>query len=291
MYTLHKIDHLYFVTHLVNLSYYKLPKDFVFEGESHDFWELIYVDQGEVEIAAGNTQYLLKAGELAFHCPNEYHNVVNHEHNSANILVIAFCCHSQHMKSLEHRILFLGPQEKQCLALISKEADTAYRHFDNVAPQIDLTKREDAPYGSDQIIETALEQLFIYICRRNENIRFEDRGIPTHHLHHHAELAAQAVSWLNDHLREKITLSILAEALNVSVSQIKRVFRDQLGTTVVAFLTDLRISEAKRLIREREYNFTQIAEAVGYDNIYYFSTQFKKQTGMTPTEYSRSVRQ
>lgn len=44
------------------------------------------------------------------------------------------------------------------------------------------------------------------------------------------------------------------------------------------------------MIRENNLSFTQIAEAVGYDNIYYFSSQFKKHTGMTPTEYSRSVR-
>ena len=46
----------------------------------------------------------------------------------------------------------------------------------------------------------------------------------------------------------------------------------------------------KRMIQEGNLNFTQIAEAVGYDNIYYFSTLFKKNTGMTLTEYSKSVR-
>ncbi|MBR6748075.1 MAG: helix-turn-helix transcriptional regulator, partial [Clostridia bacterium] len=52
----------------------------------------------------------------------------------------------------------------------------------------------------------------------------------------------------------------------------------------------LRISEAKRLINEGKLNINQISEAVGYDNIYYISSAFKKQTGMTLTEFSRSVR-
>jgi len=57
----------------------------------------------------------------------------------------------------------------------------------------------------------------------------------------------------------------------------------------MTYLTNYRIGEAKRLIQESNLNFSQIALAVGYDNIYYFSTIFKKHTGMTPTEYSKSL--
>ena len=58
---------------VVSAFYHKSPKDFKFAGESHDYWELIYVDRGRMLITAGSQQYVLKAGELAFHCPNEFH--------------------------------------------------------------------------------------------------------------------------------------------------------------------------------------------------------------------------
>ena len=77
---------------------------------------------------------------------------------------------------------------------------------------------------------------------------------------------------------------------NISITQLKRIFKEQTGTTIITYLTNFRIGEAKRMIQEGNLNFTQIAEAVGYDNIYYFSTLFKKNTGMTLTEYSKSVR-
>ena len=57
------------------------------------------------------------------------------------------------------------------------------------------------------------------------------------------------------------------------------------------YLTALRIGEAKRLIREGNLTFTQIAERLGIESIYYFSNLFKKQTGMSPTEYEKTLKE
>ena len=59
---------------IVNISYYKLENGYVFSGESHFFWEFIYVDRGSIVVTAGADKYFLKAGELAFHCPYEFHS-------------------------------------------------------------------------------------------------------------------------------------------------------------------------------------------------------------------------
>ena len=44
------------------------------------------------------------------------------------------------------------------------------------------------------------------------------------------------------------------------------------------------------MIREGRRNFTEIAAALGYQSLHYFSRHFKKVTGMTPSEYARSVK-
>ena len=53
---------------IVNISYYKLENGYVFSGESHFFWEFIYVDRGSIVVTAGADKYFLKAGELAKPC-------------------------------------------------------------------------------------------------------------------------------------------------------------------------------------------------------------------------------
>ena len=54
--------------------------------------------------------------------------------------------------------------------------------------------------------------------------------------------------------------------------------------------TGVSASQIKRMVREGKFNFTQIAEAVGCDSIYYFSSLFKKHTGKTLSEYARSLK-
>lgn len=289
MFQLHKIEPVFSITHLVNVSYYAIPSSFIWDGESHDFWEFVYVDKGEVLVEADKMTYLLKAGEMAFHRPNEYHRVSLYGDSPASILVIAFQCTSPAMENFSRKILFLGQQEKKCITEIVKEAENTYRYFDNLPPVVDLAKVDEPAVGSEQIIQTTLEQLFIYILRRNENIRFEARRVPKTHQHHHEVTVALVKQYLNEHLKEKISLDDISAHFNISSSQLKRIFKSYAGTTVISYLISLRIAEAKRLIREDELTFSQIAEQVGYDNIYYFSSQFKIQTGMTPTEYCRSV--
>ena len=52
---------------------------------------------------------------------------------------------------------------------------------------------------------------------------------------------------------------------------------------IIEFFTEMKVEFAKQLIRENQLNFTQISDFLGYSSIHYFSRQFKKVTGMTPS--------
>ena len=285
-----KLETVVFITDIVNISYYALPKNYIFGGESHDFWEFIYVDKGELIITADSRRYLLKAGELVFHCPGEFHDLQTIRNSTANIVVVSFACDSPCMEYFRSKILFLNPFEKECLLRVVRESESAYEFFEKSAPRINMQKKPDAPFGSDQLLKTSLEQLFIQIYRRQDGIGTRERRIGSNALQNHAIIAQQVQTYIRDHYAQKLTLEILAAQVNISVSQLKRTYKDQTGSSVIAYLTKIRIKEAKRLIRESNHNFTQIAELTGYDNIYYFSRRFKEETQMTPTEYALSLK-
>ena len=60
---------------LYTIHYYEFSKQYTFRGERHDFWEMVYVDRGEIHACAEEQDYLLKQGEILFHEPNEWHRL------------------------------------------------------------------------------------------------------------------------------------------------------------------------------------------------------------------------
>lgn len=290
MFTYHKLIPQFDVDSLINASCYHMTKEFQGFGESHDFWELLYCDKGEVDIQAADNHYLLKAGEMIFHCPNEWHDAKSYGDKPADVIILAFTCLSPHMSTFEKKILFLGPQEKECLRTIVKESEASYAFFDIDPPNVNLIRKSEAPFGSEQVIKSQLELLLIYIARRNKSVLASSREIASNNMHQHERLVEEAKQYMQDHMNEKINLKTIASNLGISVSLLKRIFHEQTDYTVISYLTSLKINEAKRLIRSNSLNFTQISEVLGYENIHYFSSQFKKEAGMTPTEYARSVR-
>ena len=61
------------VDKIFTIHYFEYMSDFSFPGESHDFWEFICVDKGDVKIRMGDSDIILKKGQVAFHKPNEFH--------------------------------------------------------------------------------------------------------------------------------------------------------------------------------------------------------------------------
>jgi len=82
-----------------------------------------------------------------------------------------------------------------------------------------------------------------------------------------------------------LTLTDIAEEIFLSVNYICAVFKRETGETINEYLTQVRVNEAKRLLRTTKLKVWEIAEHLGFENHNYFSTLFKKQTGMKPQQY------
>jgi AraC-like DNA-binding protein len=76
----------------------------------------------------------------------------------------------------------------------------------------------------------------------------------------------------------------------LSRTRIKNSFREKIGTGIIQYFRYIKIEKAKELIREENYNFSEIAEKLGFSSVHYFSSVFKKITDMTPSEYVISVK-
>ncbi|MBR3836746.1 MAG: AraC family transcriptional regulator [Clostridia bacterium] len=94
--------------------------------------------------------------------------------------------------------------------------------------------------------------------------------------------------YLYQHLSEKITLADVAEHCFFSPAYCDNLFKAQTGKSIIDYLIDRRVEQAKPLLVQGVYSIGRIGRMTGFQDANYFSRQFKKRTGLTPTEYRRT---
>ena len=97
----------------------------------------------------------------------------------------------------------------------------------------------------------------------------------------------QIISFIeNNYKNSMLSLEDVAKELNYSVSYISAILKKN-KTSFTKYLTDVRMEKAKYLLKNTEEKILSIANEVGYDDPYYFSHCFKKNSGMSPAEYRK----
>lgn len=100
-------------------------------------------------------------------------------------------------------------------------------------------------------------------------------------------LVIQAIQYINEHIREKISLRDVAAACCVTIRHISSVFKDTINLTVNDYINISKIDKAMRWLTESKLGMMEIASRLGYSSTQYFSTVFKRYTHVTPSEYRK----
>ena len=280
------------INRIISVHYFQYMSDFSFPGESHDFWELVCVDRGEIDALAGDRRLTLKKGNILFHKPNEFHNVLTNGKVSPSLVVIGFECHSPAIKSFEDQLMSVQDTEKELMAQIIVEARNTFSgRLDDPYQEELIFNSEPLTFGSAQLISHYLEQLIIHLYRR-----YFSYSLPVRSSRFLAEASSgndtynRIVRYMEEHLGERMTIDRICRDNLVGRSQLQKLFRDTKGCGVIEFFSMMKIDTAKQMIRDNQLNLTQIADRLGYNSIHYFSRQFKQITTMTPSEYATSIR-
>ena len=275
---------------LITVFYMEFSKDFKFDGESHDFWEMVYIDRGEMLCTADERSFVLKGGELTFHKPNEFHSLSSHGSTAPNVSIITFECKSAAMKYFAGKIFRPSSEERAILSLLFREALSAYEMVDKRNPLIQkLKKIENPPFGGSQMTKNLLEVFLISLHRstdvlaKRKRYQYKVDGIDIPYQ------VKELVDLLHASVYKKLTVGDIARELGKSVSTVKGLFELYRQGGIMNYYNSLKIEEAKRLIRRGEYNFSEIASLLQFDTPQYFSICFRRYARMSPQEYKRSI--
>ena len=101
-----------------------------------------------------------------------------------------------------------------------------------------------------------------------------------------SKYVADALDYIAENLSDPdISIRSIAESIDLSESHLSHIFKKETDYTVNAYITRYRMRTAMKLLKSRKHKIYEVAEMVGYRDIAYFSSTFKKVTGVNPSEY------
>ena len=124
-------------------------------------------------------------------------------------------------------------------------------------------------------------------CIDNLKIALFQRQSPKHQDRQEERTITLITRYLQEHLAEEISLSILAEEFHLSAQYISQLFKSEIGVGFLAYLTNIRMEQAKKLLLSTPLSIAEVSEQSGYGDYRVFTKVFKKSEGITPSQYRR----
>lgn len=98
----------------------------------------------------------------------------------------------------------------------------------------------------------------------------------------------EAVEYIHEHFCDRVlTVEMLAKMCSMSDTYFRKLFKERYSTTPLKYINKLKVDYAVELLRSEYYTVSEVAEKMGFDNVYYFSLFIKKETGKSPSQISQ----
>lgn len=287
---------------LMNTAIIQPP--YVHNRRQPDEYIIYVVKKGKMYLAENNVKYVLSPGDFIVLDPDYIH-----EGYQASYCEY-FYIHFRHDRITKFE--FASEQERT-LSIISKRNDSLksdpfsyayydnnqltfpkYYHFANTSDFIKICCLLDEAAGynanpleyykllcSCKVLEALVETYRSYVLYSTQNMA---AGLPKSY-----RKVQQLLAYLNTNYAEKITSVEVATKTECNFDYINRIFKQLTHRTIFTYLNMVRINHAKELISTTNMKLSEIGQAVGFSDLYYFSKVFKKATGISPSTFAKGV--
>ena len=272
-----------------SIYYFEFGKDFTHTPESHDFWEMVYVDNGRINAISDGRGFMLEQGQVIFHEPMEVHAHISDKHVANNMMVISFTTQSENMNFFKNKILTLDKTSKTILSLFLKEARNALGHIPNDYSNKETLHFIPSVFGGEQLLLCYFTEFLITLIRNGSNAQGNITSAKSSRDIAVNSMSELIVEYMKKNLSSNLTLKNLCEHFIIGKTQLCQIFNQNLGQSPMEYYSGLKIEEAKKLLREKNYSVTQISDMLGYSSVHTFSRAFKQAAGFSPTAYMHSI--
>lgn len=272
----------------------KVPEIHAPHLHMHDFIEIAYVASGRGIHRVGENEYNVSKGDLFiinYNVPHEFRSLPDTAHPYLSVYNCIFrprfidysLINCRDFNDITWHFLFrsLFPDEAEqrvdikLLENDSLEMEALYEKMHR-----EYHMREE---GYIEILRAYVIELLVSIFRQYR-IQLKNSGKPPAKK---STVIEKAIEYLKQNYSSNIRLEDIAAKAFLSYSYFGRLFKEYTGMTVSEYIQKLRMEEACRLLKSTSKKVTDIASDVGYTDIKFFYSVFRKVTGKTPAEYRK----
>ena len=232
-------------------------------------YQIIYVASGKAHFYFNGEEQIVTAGNMVIYRPKEEQRYYYYGVDHTEVFWLHFT--GNNVKNILRKY---GIADH--MRVIHTGTSLEYKHiFEQIIHELKLCKDD-----YEELIANYLQHLLILI-HRTINHKPHEKSV------YIMSCMDDAVRYFHENYNKLICIEDYAEQQHMSVSWFIRNFKEYTESTPTQYLLALRISNAQTLLETTNYNVTEISEIVGYDNPLYFSRLFKKQVGLSPSEFRK----
>ena len=240
----------------------------------HQCLEILYVEEGFGVAIVDNRHYTMRPGRLFFFPPFTLHKVMVDE--QAEAIYRRTIIHLDHHAVL--KVLRDFPQAQQRLQKLSRRGGPAWvADVAHCQGHIHHLLSCYQPPMNSESIASLLIALFAMLPDDSDGAPGSSNGI-----------ASQVMFWLDENYQVKFSLDALAAELGKSRSYVSRKFHLETGEKIHDYLNTLRLRKACECLLHSEESVRDIGARVGFSDVTYFISAFRKGIGETPLQYRKN---
>ena len=281
-YLRHRIWNVVEVKELIALEYLDFEGKYKDYSESHDFWELCFVENGKISVTTDEDAVVLGDGELLLISPCCVHSYASALGNKAKVFVACFESSSSVLKTLGGAHFLSDPAFKDIMKRVIEESGNTF----SMNEEEHLEALDKPNFGGQQAIIIQLEYLLIRMIRvlsaqKNSGIVFLNEES------FYSDLSNVVLKFFEEHIRDDLSLDDICKKMNYSRSFLCKTFKKQTGETLMGCFNRMRIREAEKMLDQTDRRVSEIASHLGFSEVKHFGALFKKYNGVSPSEYRR----
>lgn len=261
-----------------------VPKNDGFLAHWHEHVEMLYFVSGSASVGCGSKNYEVETGDLIIVNSSELHKLESKDNNLVYYCIIydlplllgseSDTCNTKYLSQIsQNRILFKNQirQDRECNDCIEKM----------------LSEYEHAVFGYELEIKSLMLHLITILLRNHvdRTLTPEEHDRKMQMLFRFEKL----FQYIEVHYASPITTQSCASHLNLSLSHFCHIFKEVTGQGLTDYVNRIRISKAQTLLQGTDMSITEIALAVGFNDLGYFTRFFKKVTKTTPSGFRKTV--